>query len=56
MTVEDVRPSDIYDLDQICLMGDSNWLEFNWVGYIRWVSDISDEGDVTRYWTPMKIG
>jgi hypothetical protein len=34
MTVGGVRISDISDLDQICLMGDSNWLKFDWVGYI----------------------
>jgi hypothetical protein len=34
MTVGGVRTSDISDLDWICPMGDSNWLEFGWVGYI----------------------
>jgi hypothetical protein len=53
MTVGGVRRSDLSNLDQICPMGDSNWLEFGWVGYIRWGSNISDQGEVT--WYPMKI-
>jgi hypothetical protein len=30
-----VRTSDISDLDQICPMGDSSWLEIGWVRYIQ---------------------
>jgi hypothetical protein len=55
MTVGGVRRSDLSNLDQICPMGDSNWLEFGWVGYIRWGSDMSDQGEVTWFWNPMKI-
>jgi hypothetical protein len=46
MIVVGVRTSDISNLDQICPMGDSNWLEFDWVRYIRWDLDISDQGGV----------
>jgi hypothetical protein len=34
MTIVGVRTSEISNLDQICPMGDSNWFEFGWVGYI----------------------
>jgi hypothetical protein len=34
LAVGAVRTSDIFDLDRICPMADSNWLEFGWVGYI----------------------
>jgi hypothetical protein len=43
ITVGGVRTSDISDLDKICLMENSNSLNFDWVGYIRWGSDISDQ-------------
>jgi hypothetical protein len=43
MIVGGVRTLDIFDLDWICPMVDSNWLNFGWVGYIRWGSDISDQ-------------
>jgi hypothetical protein len=49
MTVGCVRTSDISDLDQICPMGDSNWPKFDWVGYIRWGSNISDQGGVQHF-------
>jgi hypothetical protein len=55
MTVESVRTSDISDLEMICAMGDSNWLKFDWVGYIRWVSDISISRGVQPFLNPMKI-
>jgi hypothetical protein len=35
MIVGRVRTSGISVVDWICLMGDSNWLKFGWVGYIR---------------------
>jgi hypothetical protein len=34
MTIGGVKTSDISNLDRISLMGDSNWLEFGYVGYI----------------------
>jgi hypothetical protein len=46
ITVGGVRTSDISDLDQICPMGDSIWLEFSWVGYTQCGSDISIQGGV----------
>jgi hypothetical protein len=54
MTVGGVRTLDISELDQICPMGDSNLLEFGSVRYIHWISDISDQGGVQRFWNPMK--
>jgi hypothetical protein len=54
ITIGGVRTSEISDLDQICPMGDSNWLKFGWVGYIRCFSNISDQGGVTWYWNLMK--
>jgi hypothetical protein len=35
MTIGGVTTSDISDLDRICPMGDSNWVKFSWVAYIR---------------------
>jgi hypothetical protein len=49
ITVGGVRTSDISDLDQICPIGNSKWLNFGWVRYI-W------SRRVTRYWNPMKPG
>jgi hypothetical protein len=34
MIVGGVKTLDIFDLDWICPMVDSNWLNFGWVGYI----------------------
>jgi hypothetical protein len=34
ITFGGVRPSDISELDRICPMGNSKWINFGWVGYI----------------------
>jgi hypothetical protein len=54
ITVRGVRTLDISDLDRICSMGDSNWLEFDWVGSIQCGSDISIQGRMQRFWNPLK--
>jgi hypothetical protein len=46
MIVGGVRTSDIPDIYRICPLGYSNLSEFSWVGYIRWISDMSDFGGV----------
>jgi hypothetical protein len=54
MIIGGVRTSDISDVDRICPMGGSNWLEFSWVRYIRWSSDIFIFGGVRALWNPTK--
>jgi hypothetical protein len=49
ITVGGVRTSDISNLDRICPMENSNWLNFGWVGYIR--SKV-----VTWYYNLIRLG